>query len=84
MPVTNKWERWVITMLAQKQSTTGQSVVITPEELCRTGFSERQAMQTLKRLIDGGHIWQTAADRYWVKRPRKTNRWLWETRQHRQ
>ena len=79
-PVTDRWQRHVLLVLAKRQSEQGAAVALLPEELVRTGFSLSQVRKALHRLVDDGHIWETTPGYFWVKRPMRQNRWLWERR----
>jgi hypothetical protein len=79
-PVTDRWQRHVLLVLAKRQSEQGAAVALLPEELVRTGFSLSQVHKALHRLVEDGHIWETRPGYFWVKRPSRQNRWLWERR----
>ena len=79
-PVTDRWQRHVLLVLAKRQSEQGAAVALRPEELVRTGFSLSQVRQVLHRLVEDGHIWETKPGYFWVKRPIRQHRWLWERR----
>ena len=79
-PVTDRWQRHVLLILAKRQSEQGAAVALQPEELVRTGFSLPQVHKALARLVEDGHIWETRPGYFWVKRPIRQNRWLWERR----
>ena len=79
-PVTDRWQRHVLLVLAKRQSEQGRAVALLPEELVRTGLSLSQVRQALHRLVQEGHIWETTPGYFWVKRPIRQNRWLWERR----
>ena len=79
-PVTDRWQRHVLLVLAKRQAEQGGAVALLPEELVRTGFSLPQVHQTLARLVADGHLWETRPGYFWVKRPPRQNRWRWERR----
>ena len=68
-PVTDRWQKHVLLVLAKRQSEHGRSVALLPEELVRTGFSLSQVYKALNQLIKDGHIWETKPGYFWVKRP---------------
>ena len=51
-PVTDRWQRHVLLVLAKRQSEQGAAVALLPEELVRTGFSLSQVRKALHRLVD--------------------------------
>ena len=77
-PVTDRWQRHVLVVLAKRQSEQGAAVALRPEELVRTGFSLAQVQNTLHGLVKDGHLWEVSPGHFWVKRPPRQNRWLWE------
>ena len=77
-PVTDRWQRHVLLVLAKHQSEQGRAVALRPEELVRTGFSLAKVQNTLASLINDGHLWEVSPGYFWVKRPPRQNRWLWE------
>ena len=79
-PVTDRWQRHVLLLLAKRQSEQGAAVALSPEELVRTGFSLSQVQNTLHGLVKDGHLWEVSPGHFWVKRPPRQNRWLWERR----
>jgi hypothetical protein len=50
-PVTDRWQRHVLLVLAKRQSEQGAAVALMSEELVRTGFSLSQVRKALHRLF---------------------------------